>query len=534
MLRAVTLALLFAASLLPGAAAATAEGTFTLEGTMTLPPTTLVHGGPYAAFVGEIKTPLALQNLEIRGTDVRVTVYWINYTTVGAASIAGDRGEISFPLPDFRLTASRYLDAGYFGLELDPDATSSTLAFSSSGAVRSNDETRWSYGERVGDTTNPYTHPGYQRAFTVPHVVANAAGTFEAVGPGKAKLFGMILELESSVNRTTWRTGDFQAPLRPETQGIDAPVQRHVKQWMVIESNDLSIHVHSSRPWSLAYPTSTLEWTGEAWFRTLAGSLRTPKGEYAAELDVTRIDGSFHGGVVPTRQDERVVTTLTVSGDLQSSSLTPASTGLSIPKLSGSPMALILGLVLGAALGSTAGVFFLWRRRSEVPVGPVVRAAPPQEPSVNALPNLSPEYFVTLAEQYIQAEDHARALHWITLASEAMPTSSIVASTRAYVLGEMGQYDEALVEYEKASRLDPVDGEADINAARLAAMAGKPPEVVESFVLRALERTPEFVLDVEEDESFKHLAKRPAFRKAVGRAWDRWGGSGGDEGLQPR
>jgi tetratricopeptide (TPR) repeat protein len=220
-----------------------------------------------------------------------------------------------------------------------------------------------------------------------------------------------------------------------------------------------------------------------------------------------RLEGSFEALIEPVTQGGSLRSYVSVEGDLASTSLVSQKAPLA-PLLkdasSSGGVGILSGVVLGAVLAGGGG-YLLHRRVRRAPAVPVTTS-----PAIDPLsPALAAEYYVGLGEQALQFGEQAKALHYISLAREACPTSADVATTMAFVLGELGHYDEALAAYE--------------DAARLAAQAGKPPEAVEALVVRALERTPEFVFDVEEDLEFRPLAIRPAFRDALARAWDRWG-----------
>jgi hypothetical protein len=89
----------------------------------------------------------------------------------------------------------------------------------------------------------------------------------------------------------------------------------------------------------------------------------------------------------------------------------------------------------------------------------------------------------------------------------------------------MGDVEEALRLYAEGSRLS-TDGEADFNGAFAALRADRPPEEVAAWLVRALERSPELVADLEDDEALEGVRGVPAYEEAMRRAWERTGGEG--------
>lgn len=526
--RAVAAFILAATLLLPAAKAAPAEGLFSIQGDIRLPEGAYLRSEPLGIFLGgtgQSDPPLDFTGFLLQAEELGLTIYETKNT---AASLPTHDHPATAPYPidgkdqtvrtlsNATITVQGRLEKGYVALENASASSAASLLSTASALLTSVARTEFADANATVGGESVDANPTYYRVLSTPHALSTAPGHLSFDGSAKLKLYGMTLRVVADDGPHTIRTGGWY-----ETQDVQGVPQAgvYVQRWVVLTGEGIRFQASSTQEWRLAGGATALDWQGEATFRATSGTLETPDAVYGISQDASRptsLDGTFQA-TLGTRGSGAVTSELRVVGELAQTNLPVAQSKSILSTPSGSSVLLWLGLAVGVAVG--AGTFVHWRRHgaARAPVAPPVEELP-------LSPALAAEYYVGLAEQALQFDDHAKALHWISLAREASPTSSDVATTMAYVLGELGQYDEALAAYEEASRLDPWDGEADLNASRLAAQAGKPPEVVETLVVRALERTPEFVFDVEEDLEFRPLAMRPAFREALARAWDRWGG----------
>lgn len=525
-------AILAATLLLPVAAGAPAEGLFTVEGEVRVPSGAYLETTPLGIFLGGTKQadpPLDFTSFLIQADSLEL----VERTKKRAAasipirdqpatlpSMPGSDTVSSRTLRNVTITIEGTLGKGYVAIENTSSTSHTSLLGAGPAALASVTRSDFSSSNiSVGEGVD--ANPAYYRIVSSPHALVSAPGELSFEGEGKMKLYGMTLALshdESDQGDDRIRTGGWY-----ETEGglEESPEAGfYIQSWVIITGGNLRFQASSPQGWKLAGGETLLDWHGAAAFRATSGTLETPSTVYgASRSSPILLDGTFQA-TLETVGVNTVSSRLQVTGDLDQTNLPVTQTKAVLPTPGGASTLLWVGLIVGVAVA--AGGVVQWRRRagSRAVAAAVVPAAP--EPILS--PAMAAEYYVGLAEQALQFDDHAKALHWISLAREASPTSSDVATTMAYVLGELGEYDEALAMYEEASRLDPSEGEADLNAARLAARAGKPAEVIEALVLRALDRSPEFVFDVEEDLEFRPLAVRASFREALARAWDRWSG----------
>lgn len=495
------------------------KGTLTAADGVVLPPGSSLSGASSGFFLGSLEETLPLEALQIRASKVRLTEYAIHFTEVDvplqlyppSRETGRDEPRVQV-FHNVTLTLDGGLQYGYVAAESSPlDARLRVLPASPS-SLEGLDSSAWRFVAGVEDS-RPDTDDGYARVIRSPHVAINASGQVEVEGKAKLKLLGMTLSVTSDEGRRTIRTGDFR--------DSDAPVRNRTTRWVVIESDSLVLTATSSAPWFAAASEVEATWEGTATLKSATGRLTSESAVYNASKSDVHLTGAFDTGIFPLPNGGKMSTLVQVSGDLHDTSIHAVAPvqGTSGKQSIWPPLLLGVALLAG---GAATGMILLRRRSKETEAVPARDAGVGALP-IDAPPEMTAEYYVGLAEQALQFEDHVKALHWITLARQTAPTSAHVVTTLAYVLGELGHYDDALEAYEEASRLDPDDGEADLNAARLASQAGQPAEVVERFLLRGLERSPEYVVDVEDDPELRGVMDRPSVRKGVRLAWDRWG-----------
>lgn len=513
--------LIAALLLLPSSAIATAAmGNLAVHGPLGLPAGTRLAGEADLLYMGNPSGPIPLQGFELKAERLTVLLYMANRTEVAGPPLVGNastqvsRTDATYTLHDVTVTLDGPTRSGFMGLVRYGAASFLDFTTGPAPLVEINDTTTYGHGvssSQLASTlgAGPQDHSRYSPIFLHqvdgPHVSAKSPGDVVYQGDAEIKLLGVPLSFVARENTTYIETGDY----------ADAQSTARVRfiRWVVLLAENATVTATSSSPWVVTAPEFDVDWVGAASFRSAGGELHVggetlefAPGEYA------RLEGALSARLSPTREGDDLIGLLEVTGDLRRSDV-GATSYVASPRTG--PSSGLFVLLVGVAIAAGSGAYYWHHRTSRSRRKPGI---PPVTPSVAA------EYYVGLAEESIQAEDHAKALHWIQLAREAVPGSADVVTTMAFILGELGQHEEALEAYAEASRLDPSDGEADVNAARLALRCGKPLEVVEELVVRALERSPEFVLDVEEDVEFQALAMRPLFRDALERAWWRWGG----------
>lgn len=520
--------LLVAVLLLPSAAAAAAKGSFLVDGALSVPSGTDLTGDLVGFYHGTTGHAVEFGRLTVEADVLDIHVFWLRQLQVEvlppnyAVAYGNDRDNRTetFHNAVVEVTPDPG-QGGYVGLDASAGASTLQMRLPAPTDVLGTNDTAWRWGmdadDKIGqffpaEERNGRNDTGYEHDVPGAHLLMKVRGDLEAVATGEMKVRGVTLHVRADEGNFTIRTGTFH-----DSQDR---VRNETTQWAILEGEGMRVSFQTSTPFEIALARADLLWQGSAFFKALSGDLTAGDTHYASREDNVRLDGTFQGSLAPISSKGSTRALLEVRGDLVETTLVGAEAAR-VRFAPGSSPFILLGVALGAVVSASAGGLLLFHRRQRQ----VTKRGP--DTGTGALPLSSPEltteYYVSLAEQALQFEDHVKALHWITLARETAPTSAHVASTLAYVLGELGHYDEALRAYEEASRLDGSEGEADLNAARLAQTAGEPPEVVERFLLRALERSPEFVVDVEDDPQLQGLVGRPLVRKALRVAWDRWG-----------
>lgn len=511
--------------LTPLAGASDTSGVLAAFGPINLPEGTRVRGDAEMLYLGNPTAPLGLHAFEMKAERLDVMLYMANKTEAQTPASLVSNPYVQSPktlrqytLHDVTVAMDGATEAGFLGIIRQGGTASLEFTAGTAPLINVSDTRTFGHGSSSTEVVTQVQgeptpvgrdEPMFRHLVEGPHLILTSGGHVTYQGALELKVMGMPLTFAARENTTYIATGNFPRD--------DFTVRTTMMVWAVLIAENATVTTRAAVPWTVAAPKYETEWSGVASFTGAGGEVTVGKESYpVARGDPMRLDGDLAAAVTPSREQETLVALLAFSGDLRrtdigTSSYVPAPQ----PGVAGGFPSILLLVGVAVVGGASAGAYYLRRRTKPQPAVP---APVPLTPSVAA------EYYVGLAEEAIQAEDHAKALHWIQLAREAVPTSADVATTMAFILGELGQHEEALEAYAEASRLDPSDGEADVNAARLALRCGKPLDEVEELVVRALERSPEFVLDVEEDVEFQALALRPAFQDALERAWWRWGG----------
>lgn len=357
-----------------------------------------------------------------------------------------------------------------------------------------------SHGTSVGEPRDD--EPTFAFHVDRPHLRGHGPGTLAYDGAGRIKLLGPDLWVESDERQGFLPSG--------RQEGSPAPGGRSVLRWVVLEFEDARIVMDARSPWLAAFDNATTSWDGVATMKPVSGALEGAGARHVPTPDVARIDGRLDAHIRPilTRSGD-LLTWWDVSGTLRTTTL-HAQALHAAPTPSGNLVAIawpVFGAVL--ALGATGGYTLAGRRR---------RARMDAR-------EMDAEDYAETATAAASLKDWPEAVEWFTRARRLAPTSARLCADLAFALSQVGDHDEALRLYEEASRLSG-DGEADLNGAITALGAGRPPDEVERWLARALERSPLLALDLDGDETFAPLRGRTAYEEAMERAWERLGGDG--------
>lgn len=500
---------LLALIVLPSAAALETEAVFIVQSRIRVASPTIE--GPAIALCVVDNHELALDHLVLRAPALNVSVYRSQgvgalESTVtplaGFYTVLNRRGE-TFTLHNVTLRLVSQDGFGYVGINGGAGARArldADVAAFMAPSVRSEISTSVSSDPDPRDASRYY-----YAEISQPHVFADGAGPLTFTGPGKAKLYGMVLEWAADENSSRIALGRSSP-----TPGVIQDT------WLVVEGADLHVEVSTPRPWQAAFSQASVDWSGEARFRAVDGRVSTPTLAYTARPGAIAVVGSFHGDIQTEVRRGDPFARFDLQGDLSSTTLAAASAATA-PVPAEATLAPWLTLAAAAVVAGAAGGALLLRRRrpTEKRVAPRPRASPTPDQAA------TPERCVAQAHAFLEQGDMRQALHWIGLARRAAPTSASVCLTQAFLLGELGEVDQALHAYREAARLAPGDAEPSLCAARLAHQSGRPHEVTEDLLEQALARDPTTVQEIDSDRFFDALSGRPRFDHMVEAAWKR-------------
>lgn len=517
--------------LLPTVAAVAGEGEFSIEGGTFLPTEAEIRLQPLAVFTNDTR---GLHDLRLEAGEVRLTEYEERFV-VGAPGPMGvrvseDNGPVLVSirtLHDVHLHLSEASREGTLGIYPGPAALARLLS-ASAPVIEGRAETHVGNQRDVSGGEADRSDFYYEQNLRHPHLLVHAQGTLLYEGAGALKLMGPdvlvssrdepVFKLETG-ERRTGRTPDEAAPA----------VDEHVLRWAIVEFADARLEMATRSEWAIAAKGVDADWRGPALFTPQEGFLNTPRGSYVVEGKPARLTGELSGRFLPRLSGGEVTTLLQVQGDVEHTTLRLVEGPLG-PRLMKDPDFQPLRLLVVASVvgvGVMAGGVS-WLRRHPLAVLPRRREAPHAE----SLP-FTVEDCMAAAAEAADDEDWPRAAEWLVRVRRLAPTSARTCADLAHAYCQMGQWEEGLRMYDEASRLS-VDGEADFNAAVVALENGLPVEDVEERLVRALHRSPNYVVDVETDPSFAPLRGRPSFERIMREAWERADDVDASEGAPVR
>lgn len=472
--------------LAPLGAAAAGEGSFTVRGPITFPETATLEGKPLAFYVGNAPT-LGFFQVDVP----HATIFEYRKVLVGADSgilpaapfVEKDLQERSWAVTNARVAVKSGWDQhSFLGLYAQPDAILKV-----DGGPPSEPRLYSHIGR--GDAT-PGDAPfriGYSQEVTGPHIFIKGEGQVEYVGGGGLKIRGPTVEIQSTENLTTHRTGTS-----------DSTGERTIT-WVFVRLDTPGILRLNETPFQAATGKAEALWDGMIRFTPTRGDLRTNQGTYSAEDKPTEIDGRFSATLVPLASG---TARMDLSGDLRSSSLTFAP----IPRgLGGEGDSWIALLVVGAVVvGAGGGAIAMWRAMHRR--GSAATAVRPV-----ALPFTAEDCKAAGAAAACE-ERWADAAEWFERGVRLAPTSARLHADLAFALSQIGDLDRALLHFGRSHELSN-DGESAFNAACAAVAAGRLDDA-ETWLVSALERSPEFVLHLREDPEWAPLLGRPTVLQA--------------------
>ena len=504
--------LVVAALLLPLVHAAPATATFLVQGPVELP---AARTGfvPLAIFSDETS---ALHNLTGTFPHVRLRFYEATFLEVPVASfqlkIQPDARQSGvFSNATLRQVGSH---AGFIGFY--PDEASATLTTHHAWAIEPKERSEFSTALGSNQREEPVDSPYYTKTVDRPHLAWESPGLLAYRGAGTLQLMGGAFTFEADGRERTYVTGLE----RRSEEGRPEAVYR----WLVLEFDDSALEAASTHPWSLAAHRTESAWTGRASFNPVAGEMNASGVGYATRGGEVGIEGTFTSFLEVEMHDGTPMGRLTLEGDVSATTLggfaaaapSAARTGASAPVIVGLGL---LAATVASGVGFAGGALYGSRRRARPAPLPASVAIPLPIPASVSMP-FTAEDCCDAGAKAASEEDWAGAAKWFARAHALAPTSARICADLAFALSQIGDVEEALRLYERASRLS-ADGEADFNGALAALHGARPLGEIESWLERALERTPGLVTPLESDDDFLVLRGRPRFERAVRRAWER-------------
>jgi hypothetical protein len=422
-----------------------------------------------------------LSALDLRAPHVVVRTYTRDAVVTDAgpldpALVTGNHEE-TFALTDVAVRLATGDHSGWLGLRAS--GPGSLLAEASSGARFEEREPEVIGNDETAPTDAPQ-RPTFSQPVVGAHVSILDTSAFRYTGRGELKFSGPDVILAAKENTTELRTG---------TTREAGPVARMRLAWVSIEFDVGTLRAVGLRDAVAAAPSVDVRWDGEATFTAREGALHTEGADLRADGSSASIDGRLAAALAP---GERGTLLATIDGDLRSTTLHPAA----ITRLSPAASGKLLGLVaLAAVLGGAATWAWMRHRR----------------------PRFSVEECVQLANAAAEEGDAQLALDWIARARRLAPGSGRLFLEEGYYLAQTDDVDGALDRLGRAAELLDT-GEPELQAARLHATRRNDAARASALVVRALQRSPILILELEQDDALAALAADPAVKRAIGEA----------------
>lgn len=484
--------------MLPGLAQAQAPTTLLVEGGVTIPAGSLLSFTPLLAFTNGTK---GLESLDLRAPQATLHLFERPFTEADAAGLnykhLGGTDHTPLKLRNLHLRAGEVKGNGYLGMYPDRASLGHFTPLIET-TLQPQEQSRITTKVmllHLGDEEPDRFARHYDVSVQEPHMDWSAPGTLRYEGDGAIKVFGVDLIVESAELAGTFRTG-----IERES---DFALREGAFRWALIEFTNGTMEATSATPWRL--DATQVDVRGEGHMTML--KVRHDAGASPSAPHARRATDRLEGQLDATLTVQRAAAGLFTRVDVRQGTLASAaeaappsaqSTRAVAPGPAAWPLPL-LGLALVLAGGGAAGAYAALRRRE------------PHMP-------FSPEDCREAGAAAASEEDWALAAEWFERGAKLAPTSARMHADLAFALSQIGDHDGALRHYATASRHSQ-DGEADFNGALAAIAAGRPPEEVETWLARALRRSPEYVLHIEDDEEFDPLRDRPAYRRIVATAW---------------
>ena len=468
------LALLLLALLLPSAAATSGV----LEArSLVLPETALVSGPAADLWLPDTSE---VTDFHVVAGHARVEVYEMQFVEVQASpdTAFGEPTTLSpsmtpYDLQGLTLQLSPGRQAGWAGIQ--PSAPTRPQLSLAGAAILAAQPS----GVQGNDPQHP-TRDAKPDSYMVGHEIAQpyvewqGDGDIVLRGSAFVKLVGLDVQITDVAHSFTVATGQFRDD--------SFAVHNRTLRWASIWLDDATLTLKTRGGALVAFDQAQAEWEGTSLLDLVGGSVDLDGVTYAATPGQGRMQGHVQSFLAPSASDP-TRTSIQFSGDVASASFARvpldgqrAATGGWDTRW----LLLGIGLVVGGAGAAVVTARFARSRRE----------------------GLGLEELVELAN--IAAEDGR--------------FGEALAIDEGFFLESLGMFDEATLLYQEASRLEK-GGEGDFALARLALARGGSMAEAESRLLRALQRQPSLVYEI--DESFAPLRRRPAAEAAIGQALSR-------------
>lgn len=463
--------------------AAQSKGTFLADGHMSVPFASTGEFGNGAAF-----WPAFGRSSTATITAETVLIERFEYVVQGADSLRlrTENRSATYTLTDVRIEVAGMPD-GWVGL-VSGDGFEARAGLPSDGKIKSTGNARLG---NVGAASDAANSPGFHHADTKSSLRFAIESPTVVKGAWTLKISGPEVLLAARENTTLIQTGN-RAP-------SDALVTERVESWLVLHIEGATGVISTASQAESAAEQLSVSFDGNLVFRAVSGEFRTATHRYETTNMLTVLEGELHMDVVPRQFERRMMLDVFVAGDLVSTNIDGQP--IFFPLEEGAGRWQFATLLLLVAAVASGGVFVTRQARR-----------------VSSDPVLNVEQCVDLSNAAAQERRFALALDWNRQAQRLCGPSARLKADEAWFQSRLGDVEGALTSLADSARLS-TDGEADYLAARILIEAGGEMHEIETFCLRALERSPSIALEIEDDPVFQAMRTTPRIALALRRAF---------------